>query len=287
MFKFKNMLTAAILAISTLANADTILPAGSSLFSFGQPNSVQPNSIRSRESNYTLTMQTDGNLVLTGSISNPLWHSRTYNTGGMRATMQADGNFVVYDSNGSALWSTKTYGLRGAYLKLQNDGNLVVYAPKAFWASGTAVHTNSTDATFIMPGATFFANQRIYSKNNSYSLMLQSDGNLVLSNSNNSPRWSSKTAGRGAVKAVMQTDGNFVLYNANGGAVWHTRTYGRENGYLAIQDDGNLVVYAQAAFWDRISAAKESSGWFDRITVGVRCVFNSGSGIGDCGTYDF
>jgi hypothetical protein len=93
---------------------------------------------------YELVNQSDGNLVIYGSVGQALWSSSTDVGAAAYDVMQSDGNFVVYrQSNGAALWSTDTSGHSGAYLCFQLDGNLVVYAPggscsgKALWASGT------------------------------------------------------------------------------------------------------------------------------------------------------
>jgi hypothetical protein len=98
-------------------------------------------SISSPIGQYTLTMQTDGNLVeygptwTTTSGIEAVWASGTSGTGN-HVTMQTDGNLVIYNSVGQALWTSGTGGHRGsAYtLDLQNDGNLVIYGPGALWA---------------------------------------------------------------------------------------------------------------------------------------------------------
>ncbi len=97
--------------------------------------------------NTTLTMQTDGNLVLTAKNSGwTIWATGTSGHPGATATMQSDGNFVVHDSNGTtSLWSTNTAGNTGAVISLQNDRNLVVY-------SGTTPLWNSHTYQLAQPG---------------------------------------------------------------------------------------------------------------------------------------
>ena len=97
----------------------------------------------------TLIMQSDGNVVLRDSASNPLW--RTGTGGGQfdprDFIMQTDGNLVLYDTSGQWHWASQTSGNPGAFLNVQDDGNLVVYragsasqtAGNALWASGTSV----------------------------------------------------------------------------------------------------------------------------------------------------
>jgi hypothetical protein len=90
---------------------------------------------------YTLNMQTDGNLVLYHSGAGALWNSGTEGNPGADAIMQTDGNLVVYSSAGTALWNSGTYGHPGAQVYVQADGNLVIYdAGPAIWQSGTYQH---------------------------------------------------------------------------------------------------------------------------------------------------
>lgn len=47
----------------------------------------------------------------------------------------------------------------------------------------------------------------------------------------------------GQYRLVMQSDGNLVLYDQNNSALWATGTDGNPGSFLVIQDDGNVVVY--------------------------------------------
>ena len=69
---------------------------------------------------YTLTYQTDGNLVLY-SPGGALWHTGTFGTCAGTAIMQGDGNFVVYDCGGTPLWHAGTLGNPGAYVSIQSE----------------------------------------------------------------------------------------------------------------------------------------------------------------------
>lgn len=101
-------------------------------------------SRKSGDGRFTLTMQSDGNLVLYGrqtayTPERALWSSRTNGKGGAVTSMQTDGNLVVYRSDRAPLWASGTYGHPGARLAVQNDGNTVIYdvdgAP--LWATRT------------------------------------------------------------------------------------------------------------------------------------------------------
>ncbi|MFG1797825.1 LysM peptidoglycan-binding domain-containing protein [Nocardia altamirensis] len=87
---------------------------------------------------YTLTLQSDGNLVLSEPDGNVVWSTLTHNQGVERAALQADGNFVLYKGEGAA-WSTETNGKDADRLTVQADRNVVLYGKdgSALWASNT------------------------------------------------------------------------------------------------------------------------------------------------------
>ncbi|AXE25426.1 lectin [Streptomyces globosus] len=76
-----------------------------------------------------------------------------------------------------------------------------------------------------------------------YTLTLQYDGNLVLSEPSGSVVWATDTHEQGVQRAVLQDDGNFVLYS-DYGPVWATDTHGNDAGRLVVQADRNVVLYA-------------------------------------------
>jgi len=86
-----------------------------------------------------------------------------------------------------------------------------------------------------------------------YTLIFQSDGNLVVYRGTNyisqNQVWSTKTNGKGAQYAVLQNDGNFVIYKNLGdpnSALWTSNTAGTPRpGYTptaAIMSDGRFTV---------------------------------------------
>jgi hypothetical protein len=88
---------------------------------------------------FTLTLQSDGNLVLYDPNNVPLFASNTQGITPQALIMQNDGNLVLYDTNGMPQFASNTSGNPGAYLALQTDGNLVVYIEgKPLFASNTA-----------------------------------------------------------------------------------------------------------------------------------------------------
>ncbi|MGH3955526.1 LysM peptidoglycan-binding domain-containing protein [Mycobacteroides salmoniphilum] len=97
-------------------------------------------------------------------------------------------------------------------------------------------------ADTLTEGQKLEAGQSLTSNNGAYSLTLQQDGNLVLSEYD-TVVWATGTNGTSPERAEVQSDGNFVLY-ADGKPVWHSDTEGKENVRLVLQDDRNLVLYS-------------------------------------------
>ncbi|MGW1174901.1 RHS repeat domain-containing protein [Kitasatospora sp. NPDC002543] len=143
------------------------------------------NSGESVRSNSTqLTMQTDGNLVLTSLRTGLVtWSTNTQNHPGAWATMQDDGNFVVYDPQRVPLWSSQTWiGANSKYFAVvQDDGKFIVYAPGwvSKWGTSTwnAVDAaNGTELTWDAEGK--LASMKQGSSTTSY--VYDADGNQVI-----------------------------------------------------------------------------------------------------------
>ncbi|HEX6345865.1 LysM peptidoglycan-binding domain-containing protein [Umezawaea sp.] len=93
----------------------------------------------------------------------------------------------------------------------------------------------------LQAGQNLAVGQQLDSENG-YSLVLQSDGNLVLTDGGEVV-WATGTNGSGATSATLQDDGNFVLYTASGTSVWASDTSGNPGSRLVLQTDRNVVVY--------------------------------------------
>ncbi len=86
------------------------------------------------------------------------------------------------------------------------------------------------------------AGGQLTSPNGQHSLVMQSDGNLVLYRVSGTPKWASGTNGQQINAVILQGDGNLVMYDAAGTPVWSSRTDGNFGATLVLQDDGNLVI---------------------------------------------
>jgi hypothetical protein len=114
---------------------------GSDMLSPG--DTLAPNtSLASQSGRYRLQYQTDGNLVLVDTSTDPwtpLWASGTNDNNPGFVVMQPDGNLSIYNGSGSVVWSTDTARSDNAYLLVQNDGNVVLYDAddNPLWATDT------------------------------------------------------------------------------------------------------------------------------------------------------
>ncbi|OVE81547.1 hypothetical protein BVY04_02930 [bacterium M21] len=96
----------------------------------------------SKNGNYNLILQDDGNFVLYDHSGKALWSSGTNNLPIEKCIMQGDGNLVLYRDDGKAAWASDTRGKTDTNLIIQNDGNAVIYYnqnPEAIWATGPLV----------------------------------------------------------------------------------------------------------------------------------------------------
>jgi hypothetical protein len=137
--RFSTLILSIFIASPDWASANDRLPAGSKL-SPGE-------KLTSRNGEFSVVMQGDGNLVLYFQGTTALWNSETCGALAASCSLQEDGNLVVYGSSEGtqqAIWSSGTFGKQGVQLICQDDGNLVIYQDgKSIWSSDTAVAGNA------------------------------------------------------------------------------------------------------------------------------------------------
>lgn len=98
-------------------------------------------ALSSPSGRYTLTYQTDGNLVLyrrpSATLWEAMWGSGTDGRPGDVCVMQTDGNLVLYDVANRPIWASSTDGNPGSSLILRDSGVGVVLRPDgtAAWAT--------------------------------------------------------------------------------------------------------------------------------------------------------
>ena len=191
----------------------------------------------------TLTLQTDGDLVLARE-GVPVWATGTAGRNVTSAVMQEDGNLVLHGPEGM-VWASGTGDTPGARLILGDDGNAAIVGKRRAirWTTGTPLWPPAGRADVLWPPDALSPKERLHSPSGQLQLLLQTDGNLVLYDGQTAI-WATGTNGQAVSQAAMQADGNLVLVGPGGTVVWEARTAGHAGARLVLQDDGNAVVYA-------------------------------------------
>jgi hypothetical protein len=119
-----------------------------------------------------------------------------------------------------------------------------------------------TGPVYASANTTLYADSTIDSPNGVYHLKFQKDGNLVLLSGTTVIWDAGVTncygSGYITFRTRFQPDGNLVVYYsnnvpANETPAWSTGTAGHTGARLAVQNDGNLVIYdaANRVLWKR------------------------------------
>lgn len=141
--------------------------------------------------------------------------------------------------------------------------------PAASWPppGATLPGSSTTPAyacgTILPPGEILNPGDQRTSPNGAYTLIMQTDGNLVLYNNNApggpGPLWqsletpvgnssSNKNGIEAGSTAVVSQNGVFGVWYPNQNTTqWATFTSGYPGAYVAVQNDGNLVLYSSSA----------------------------------------
>jgi len=143
---------------------------------------------------------------------------------------------------------TPGFSAEGGALSVAVTGKRSGYATKTVTSPALTVGAPSQ----LRNGEILGVNQSLRSPSGGYSLVMQSDGNLVEYGPSGAV-WSSNTAGSGSDHLALQPDGNLVVYTSAVAAKWASGTNGFGAGVtLSVQDDANLVLYrAGTAIWTR------------------------------------
>jgi len=230
------------MAARYIANSGTAVP--------GTVNAGEP-PLLSPDGRFSVSMQTDGNLVIYNAYGTAQWATGTYLPNSY-LRVQSDGNVVIYDPEDSfPLWTADVYS-PGARLELQNDGNLVLYSRARVPLWDSKGFTNHPAMTF-MPRRAFthlYPGEAVASWNGLFSLTMSANGNVVERRAGGTTMWSSGTSVPSS-ELWAQADGNVVVYSPSGAALWHTALYS-PGDHAVIQNDGNIVVYDTAwrPLWD-------------------------------------
>lgn len=109
-----------------------------------------------------------------------------------------------------------------------------------FFALAGKVRNYLQEGNFLLP------QDRLFSQNQKYYLIYQTDGNLVVYDSTDKVQWASDKFGT-PWRTYMQDDGNFVVYTDYSKPIWSSGVYGSQykGSKLFVQDNGDLTIYHQ------------------------------------------
>ena len=196
-----------------------------------------------------LRLQSDGNLVVYTSDLKALWASNTAarlggagelprqpprarpklpDVKGLPGQLTMDLRPRWRLNRGDSLYSP----LGGFRLILQDDGNLVLYVVDDERMPGditpVLLHTEEISA-LLYHDALWSTRTNAFSRNagpGAYCVMKE-DGNLVLYDDDDNPRFQTHTEGHPGAFLRCQDDGNLVIYTRDNKPIWQTKTYAR------------------------------------------------------------
>jgi hypothetical protein len=176
----------------------------------------------------------------------------SYPAGVTPVAAPSPGDLMVYNPNDS-FYGTGYAGHVAVIRSVNADGTLNVFNQN--WADEStafvdniipwghaACFLHSTNNTANNNTLSLKQGQSLTSSDGRFTLIMQSDGNLVLY-AGARPLWATGTNGKGGYTTDMQGDGNFVVYTAAHSPLWASRTDGHPGAYLVVQNDGNVVIY--------------------------------------------
>jgi len=210
-----------------LAGAGTALATGTTLAS-GESR-VSPNG------EFTLSMQTDGNLVVKITGGRVLWESHTSGHPGATAQVTSDGKLIVTD--GAAIYWTST-GTGASSVSLGNNGNLV-----AMVGSAVVWQSNSIWSK-MLPGDSLRTGWRLYSPNGLCSLIQLSSGALKLTSANGMSIWTNGVKAPNNPATTLMSSGSLVTSHQVGGnsqQAWNSQMSMHPRDSLSVTNTGHLV----------------------------------------------
>ncbi|KAK5577108.1 hypothetical protein RB653_002046 [Dictyostelium firmibasis] len=238
-------------------------------------NSGNSNLLRDKNRKHSLVIQDNGNLVVFkndpyGAPSSViLW--QTGITGGKSEYhffVTEDGDLKVEQTlSKRVIWETNNKLKKNQgkfFVELTTTGQLLICNKNRWivWASQSSNQTNQKiSGDFSSVPNILLQNQLLrsdvndgilYDKTNNYYLKMQSDGNVVIYQKDESSQhvvWASHTnvgQSRGPFYLKMQDDGNLCAYDNKNAYLWATGTNGRGfkgQYYAQLKNNGQLLVH--------------------------------------------
>ena len=194
-----------------------------------------------------LTMQTDGNLVLTTSTGTVLWSTNTGGNTNARLCVLRTGKLVIYKSDGSELWS---YDYGGSVFSISANMRYEftnINTLGAISSTGTTVYGNVSNR---LCSSLFYSNgYTITSANTKFKLQIKSNGAFYVypTTDANTVLWDSQTGNSASARVVLQPDGNLVIVPSNAtNILWKSDTNGNNGAYCELTNFGLVLIRSKS-----------------------------------------
>jgi pseudomonalisin len=211
--------------------------AASSTLITGPTKIVAGTTLRSPSGQYRLTMQSNGDAVVSGN-GRALWSTGTSAYPGATLRLESSGYMHVVDRSGQVRWSVGRAGSGALSLRLTNTGDLVLSrGGAAIW------HDGAPGADTLTPSATLTAGQAVWDRSGKVELAMQSDGNLVIYRSGKAV-WSTKTSNRKGAHMAYGADGVLRVIDTSGVVRYAspTKQWGASGSRFTLGSDGRLTL---------------------------------------------
>jgi hypothetical protein len=208
--------------------------------------------LRSPDHRSRAVLRPDGNLIVVGADGG-VWWTHTAGHPDASLTLQTDGNLVLYSHRHRALWNSGTEGRHPTQLTLTDSGQLrLSRGSTTIWLSPLPVipcYPHSTPLDRLSPGQTVGLGTSFMSPSGQGAVgVFMCEGNLQSQmydpgSRTESVLWDSGSANEGGTRLVFQQDGNVVIYAGNR-AIWSTGTEGTGATSFGMDPWGNFSVKA-------------------------------------------
>lgn len=197
---------------------------------------------------FILTLQSDGDLVLSRADAGVLWSSRSAGCHARYLVMRPEGMLAVVDDVDRTVWQSHPFGIAGSYARLQDDGDLGVFDPggRPLWHTGTVQWPVDPPASCgtLRGGEGLVLGQQLTSCDGQVRLALSLDGDLTLQVGERIA-FHTDTAGRDGRYLRFEEDAELVLYDARGALVWTSAVRGFVDA-RAVLAEGMLAIVASS-----------------------------------------
>ena len=194
-----------------------------------------------------LTMQTDGNLVLSKSDGTKLWETNTGGNTGARLCVLRTGRLMIYKSDGSELWS---YDYGGSVFSISANMRYEftnINTLRAISSAGTTVYGNVSNR--LCSSLLYSNGYTISSDNNKFKLQIKPNGAFYVhpADDANNVLWDSQTGTSTSARVVLQPDGNLVIVPSNAtNTLWKSDTNGNDGAYCELTNFGLVLIRSKS-----------------------------------------